>query len=94
MNTAIQAIPHPSTKDVWGAPVLLDIDSAVTDGHLSYKLKLDIPENTRFEMMRPETKDHKQLVPITKEEGGYSIIQVDMSQIKIYGVIQPGDFVQ
>ena len=88
LNTALKAIPHPTIKDMRGTPILLDIDSLVTDGKLSYRLKLDIPENIKFEMMSPETSDQKQLVTITKEKKGYAIIQVDMSKVKIYGVIQ------
>ena len=88
MNTAMQAIPHPTIRDMGGTPILQDINSAVTDGKLSYRIKLDIPENIQYEMMSPETKDQKQPVTIMKENG-YSILQVDMSHLKIYGVIQP-----
>jgi hypothetical protein len=89
MNTALKAIPHPNIKeDVWGVPILLDIDSLVADGKLSYRLKLDIPENMKYEMMSPETGNQEQWVTITKEKKGYSVMQVDMSKVKIYGVIQ------
>jgi hypothetical protein len=88
MNTAMQAIPHPTIKDFGGNPILLDIDSSVADGKLSYRLKLDFPENTQFVMMSPETGDQKQPVTITKGKKGYSVMQVDMSEMKIYGVIQ------
>ncbi len=88
MNTAMKAIPHPTLKDLSGIPVLQDIDSSVADGKLSYRLKLDIPGNIQFEMMSPETDAQKQPVTITKEKKGYSLMQVDMSQLKIYGVIQ------
>ncbi len=43
----------------------------------------------KFEMMSPETDAQKQPVTITKEKKGYSLMQVDMSKLKIYGVIQP-----
>ena len=88
LNTAMRAIPHPSIRDMSGVPILLDIDSTIVDGNLSYRLKLDIPENIQYEMMSPETGDQKQVVTITKE-GDYSILQIDMSQMKVYGVIQP-----
>ena len=88
LNTALKAIPHPTIKDMGGTPILLDIDSLVADGKLSYRLKLDIPDNTQYEMMSPETGDQKQPVTISKEKKGYSIMQVDMSNVKIYGVIQ------
>ena len=89
MNTAMQAIPHPSIKDIGGTPILLDINSAVVDGKLSYRLKLDIPEHAKYEMISPETADHKQVITITKEKKGYAVINVDMSNLTVYGVIQP-----
>lgn len=89
MNTAMKAIPHPSIKDLNGVPVLQDIESSVADGKLSYRLKLNIPENISFEMMSPDTGNQKQSVEITKEKRGYSTMQVDMDKVKVYGVIQP-----
>jgi hypothetical protein len=89
MNTALKAIPHPTVKDVGGTPVLLDIDSSVADGKLSYRLKLDMPENIKYALMSPETGDQKQPVTITKEKKGYFIMHVDMSRLKVYGIIQP-----
>ena len=89
MNTALKGIPHPSLMDAWGGKTLQDIDSLVADGKLSFRLKLDIPENIKYEMISPETADQKQLIAIMKEKKGYSIMNVDMSFVKVYGVIQP-----
>ena len=64
----MRAIPHPTIKDMDGNSVLLDIESSVTDRKISYRLKLDILENIRFDMMSPETGALKQPVTITKEK--------------------------
>jgi hypothetical protein len=89
MNTALRGVPHPTTIDSLGRHILLDIDSTVTDGKLSYRLKLDISANIQYELMSPETGDKRQSITIKKEEKGYSLMHVDMSQLKVYGVIQP-----
>jgi len=95
LNTAMRAVPHPNIIDEFfgGVQILLDIESAVAYGKLSYRINLDIPENLQYEMMSPETKDQKQPVTITKENG-YSLLQVDMSHLKIYGVIQPRNLIR
>lgn len=88
LNTAMRAIPHPTIKDMGGTPILLDIDSSVTDGNLAYRMKLDIPEGVHYEMMSPETGDRRQSVSVTKEKKGYYLLQADMSKMKVYSVIQ------
>lgn len=87
LNRAMKAIPHPDIKDNSGSAILQDIASLITDNKLSYQIKLKSIPNGQLVLVSPETNEKKQVINTRKKDGSYQI-DADLSEMKIYGVIQ------
>ena len=87
LNRAMKAIPHPSIKDNGGVAILQDIDSLITDNKQSYQIRIKSIPGDQFILVSPETKGKKQVVSMRKNDGSY-VLNVDLNDMKIYGVVQ------
>jgi hypothetical protein len=88
MNTALIAIPHPTTKDTAGIPILDDIDSEISDNNLLYKIDSNKVHLPKLSVMSPELKEQQRDVVVNKLEKGFSSIKVNLDSVKIYAVLQ------
>ncbi|HBK32237.1 MAG TPA: hypothetical protein DEF88_14740 [Porphyromonadaceae bacterium] len=88
MNTAMKPVPHPTIKDNQGLAIIQDIDSFITNNRLSYEIKLKSLPSQQLRLMSPETNDKKQIINLKKNKSGAYRFDVDLSDIKIYALLQ------
>jgi len=91
MNRALKAVPHPETKDSeTKVPVLLDMESSSSSNYLEYIMEFNgigKPwKNTVI--MSPELGDEKRAVKLEIISDTCVKLYIDLSGIKVYGVIQ------
>ena len=90
LNRAMEAVPHPHIKDNKKIAILKDIKSSITDNRLSYEIRMDTLPHPRYILKSPELKDKSREVISGKGNKGYQQVNVDLSGINVYGVIQKG----
>jgi hypothetical protein len=90
LNTAMKAVPHSDIKDNGGVPIIQDINSLITDNRLSYEIRMDDLHSHQYLLMSPELKDKKRKAAFGNGKKGRQKLDVDLSGIKIYGVLQKG----
>lgn len=88
VNTAMKPIPHQDIKDNGGVPIIQDIDSLITDNTLSYEIKGSALPGEQYVLLSPELKDKNRKVTAGKGKKGYQVLDIDLSGIKVYGVLQ------
>lgn len=89
LNNALKAIPHPSLKDIGGVPVLKDITSAIKEYQLSVVVaKAIFSLQARLTLMSPEWKERKVPVEASDLGNGDVKIDLDMTGIILYAVLQ------
>ncbi len=92
LNRELVAIPHDTLKDTFNNPILYGIDSNNENERLEYIIDFkDIckPWNAA-QITSPEIGDAKRNVKLEKLNETCLKVSVDVTDIKIYGVIQPG----
>ena len=90
MNTAMNPLPHPTIKDNGGVAIIQDIDSHITDNKLSFEIRMDALPQAQYALKSPELKEKHRDVVCTKGKKGLQLLDVDLSGVKIYGVVQKG----
>ncbi|WP_298652657.1 hypothetical protein [uncultured Proteiniphilum sp.] len=90
MNTAMKAIPHPQIKDNGGIAIIQDIDSSITNNQLSYEIRINALPDHPYLLKSPELKDKNRKVISGKGKKGHQVLNIDLSGIKVYGVLQKG----
>lgn len=88
MNTAMIAVPHPVLTDVPGIAVLKDIESKIGDNNLTYEINTPKFNLINPSLMSPELGEKARSVEIRKVTDRISKINVNLTGIKIYAVIQ------
>lgn len=88
MNTALVAVPHPSLKDLRGVPILNDLESKIADNNLSYEIDSKKIALSQLSMMSPELGGEKREVNIKEVNHGILTINVNLSGVKTYAVVQ------
>lgn len=86
MNTALQAIPHATVKDLSGIPVLIDIDSLVKQNQLTYKINTGRVNVAGLKIMSPELKELTRTVTAAATGKSHSTIDINLEGIKMYAV--------
>ena len=86
MNTALQAIPHATVKDLSGIPVLIDIDSLVKQNRLTYKINTGRVNVAGLKIISPELKAETRAVTAAVAGKNHSTIDVNLEGIKMYAV--------
>jgi hypothetical protein len=87
MNTALTAVAHPTLKDVPGVPILMDMESKITDNNLTFEVDTHRLKLSQLFLMSPELGEAK-VVSIQEGERGVSIINANLKGIKTYAVMQ------
>ena len=87
MNTALIAIPHPTTKDTPGTPLLKDIDSGVKNNRLCYEINTKVVPLSQVSIMSPEIGTEKRAVVIRGTKKEYSTIDINLEGVKIYAIV-------
>jgi hypothetical protein len=88
MNTTLTAIPHPTLKDLSGIPILIGLDSAITDNDLLYEINTSQFSLPGLSVMSPELDEVKRPVLITKKGKDAVTLQVNLDGVKVYAVAQ------
>ncbi len=90
MNRALDAMPHPTLKDLSGVPVLLDVNTANTDSRVEYLIDFtDIGEIWKSAIvLSPELGADNRPVKVEKISDTLIRVSVDISGVKVYGVVQ------
>jgi len=88
MNTALIAVPHPTVKDNAGIGILKEINSAIADNKLSYKIDTTRVPLFRLSIMSPELEEEVRDVAIDNIGKNASDIKVNLEGIKVYAVLQ------
>lgn len=89
MNTAIAAVPHPTLKDASGVAILKDLGTKIKDNNLTYEIDTKRIQLPSLSIFSPEWGDDSRKVNMQKFSSGRSKLQVDLSGIKTYAVVQP-----
>jgi hypothetical protein len=87
MNTMLIGIPHPTIKDNGGVSILSDIGSKIADNNLQYEINTDRIKLTGLKIMSPELADGQRAGAIQKGKNGYSILNVNLNEVKVYAEI-------
>lgn len=88
MNTALIGVPHPSIKDNSGIHILTDIGSKVENNDLKYEINSDKVQLSQLKVLSPELKEEKRPVTIRRSRKGYSTLQVNLENVKVYAIAQ------
>ena len=84
MNTALQAVPHATVKDLSGIQVLIDIDSYVKNNRLQYSIDAGRLSTTNMRLLSPELKEISRPVMVTLNSKKHSLMEVNLEGIRIY----------
>ncbi|MDO6433526.1 hypothetical protein Q4E93_23135 [Flavitalea sp. BT771] len=87
MNTGLVALPD-ELKDLWGTPLMKDIDSDIKDNDCVYEVNTEHLRLDELTLQSPELKDTKRPVRISKAGNGHVTLHIDLDQVKIYAVAQ------
>ncbi len=87
MNSKLNPVPHPTVKDISQSPVLDRIESLVINNHLLYEVDTKRFDVDKLSLFSPELKDHFRPIRIYRK-GGKTLMEVDLSGIRIYAVAQ------
>ena len=91
LNRALEAVPHPDLREALSKlGVLAEVKSMSTDDLLEYIIDFDGTGKLWEEAyaMSPELGDVKRPVKIENLDGRRAKVSINLSSIKIYGVIQ------
>ena len=88
MNSRLQAIPHPTVKDISLTPVVDRIESKIKDNRLKFELDTKRFNVSKLSLYSPELKGEKRNITITAGKRGKQILEVDLSGINIYAAAQ------
>lgn len=88
MNTMLIGIPHPQIKDNSGIHILTDIGSKVKNNDLSFEINTVEIELSGLKLLSPELGEEHRSLSIQKGKNGYSILPVNLENIKVYAVAQ------
>lgn len=87
MNTGLMALPD-DIKDLWGTPLMKDIDSLVKDNDCIYEVNSKNLNLNELTLLSPELKDTKRPVQIDRTKKSSATLHIDLDQVKIYAVAQ------
>ena len=88
MNTAMVAVPHPVIKDTGGTPVIKDIESAIVNNHLSYKMDTSKIPVSELSVLSPELGEEIRNAQITYRKKGFAEININPDGVKVYATVQ------
>jgi len=88
MNTALIAVPHPTTKDMFGVPILKDIESGIKDNNLTYEINDKKVSLTSLSLMSPERGEKAGNVNISNAKHGCLTVNANLDGVKVYAVLQ------
>ncbi|MDN3656844.1 hypothetical protein QWZ08_14450 [Ferruginibacter paludis] len=88
MNTALTAIPHPTLKDLSAIPILIGLDSVVTDNVLGYEINTAVLSFNGLLVMSPELNGLKRSVSIVGKGNGFATLRINLDGVKVYAVVQ------
>jgi hypothetical protein len=88
MNTTLTAIPHPTLKDLTDIPILIGLDSAITDNDLEYEINTAAFSLSGLSLMSPELDGVKRPVSIVATSNSVATLRVNLEGLKVYAVLQ------
>ncbi|MCK5811600.1 MAG: hypothetical protein KAG94_01755 [Clostridiales bacterium] len=88
LNSALKAKEHPTLKDRNGNSILKEFESDITENKLVYRFNSSILKLTNIELLSPELGSKRIDVNIIEISKEISEIHLDLSNIKLYAVIQ------
>jgi len=90
MNRALEGVPHQFLRGAGNIPVLLDIKSGSTDNKLEYTINFTglCEPWAAVILQSPEIGSKKRAASITRVTESQIKINLDMDNVKIYGVVQ------
>jgi hypothetical protein len=88
MNTALTAFPHPTLKDLTDIPILIGLDSAITDNELEYKINGAAFSLTGLSVMSPELNGLQRPVSIISKDKEAVTLEINLEGVKVYAVVQ------
>lgn len=81
MNSALVAVAHPTVKDLSGVPVLVDINSSVSDNRLAFTTTQGVFDLNGLSILSPELDGKTRTVELLR-----STIHVNLEGVKLYAV--------
>jgi len=88
LNTALDAVPHPTLKDIPGIPILKDLKSKIEDNNLGYEINSSSIVFSDQVILSPELGDEKRNIEVRPAGRGHSIIHVNLEGVNIYAVVR------
>ncbi|MEO6356772.1 MAG: hypothetical protein ABIU77_03730, partial [Ferruginibacter sp.] len=88
INTALTAIPHPTLKDLTDIPILIGLDSAITDNELEYEINSAAFSLNGLWLISPELNGIKRPVSIVATSNSVATLRVNLEGVKVYAVVQ------
>ena len=88
MNTAMLAVPHPLIKDTGGTPVIKDIESAIVNNRLSYKIDTRRIPVSELAVVSPELGGEIRNTQIIYRKKGFAEININLDGVKVYATVQ------
>ena len=88
LNSAMVPVPHPSIRDSGGTAILKDIDSAIRNNLITYKINTNLIPLSSLSLLSPELDDKSRKIEIMGSTGEFSIIRVNLDGVKVYAVGQ------
>ena len=82
LNTALDAVPHPTLKDIPGIPILKDLKSKIEDNNLGYEINSSSIVFSDQVILSPELGDEKRNIEVRPEGRGHSIIHVNLEGVE------------
>ena len=88
MNTKLDAVPHPTIKDISGIPVVKTIGSAIKDNELVYEIDTTKVNFSSLSLISPELEAQKRAIVLSKTSASSATLKVNLNGINIYAVAQ------
>jgi hypothetical protein len=89
INTKLNAVPHPTIKDISGIPVATTIGSAIKDNELLYEIDIAKVNFSSLSLISPELDGQKREAVLSKTSASSAMLKVNFNGINIYAVAQP-----
>ena len=88
MNTALLPVPHATLKDLTDIPILIGLESAITDNDLEYEINTSTFSLSGLSLMSVELNAVQRPVVITTKGNTAVRLQVNLEGVKVYAVAQ------
>ncbi len=88
MNTALLPLPHATLKDLTDIPILIGLESAITDNDLEYEINTSTFSLSGLSLMSVELNAVQRPVVITTNGNTAVRLQVNLEGVKVYAVVQ------